>query len=83
MIAWINELTDLPNWQYNIFDSDFVFQWKYAKLLTGQDVTPLMVDWVRVDSNTNSAILINLLFSVLMKSDTMLKNQIRLAQFQP
>ena len=49
MLAWINELTDIPDWQRKIFDPDFVFRWKNAKLLTGQDVTRSMADWVRLN----------------------------------
>ncbi|KAI4130905.1 MAG: hypothetical protein LQ338_001502 [Usnochroma carphineum] len=45
MIAWMNALTDLPDWHRNIFDPDFTFEWKSAKLLTGYDVTRSMVDW--------------------------------------
>lgn len=45
MLAWMNESTDTPDWQRKIFDPDFVFKWKSAKILTGQDVTRSMVDW--------------------------------------
>lgn len=46
MIAWINALTDMPDWHRKIFDPDFTFEWKSAKVLTGYDVTRSMVDWV-------------------------------------
>lgn len=46
MIKWMNTLTDLPNWERKIFDPDFTFEWKSAKLLMGGDVTRTMVDWV-------------------------------------
>ena len=46
MLAFINELTDLPDWDRKIFDPAFAFEWKSAKLLTGEDVTRSMVDWV-------------------------------------
>lgn len=46
MLALINELTEIPDWQYKIYDPDFVFKWKSAKVLTGQDVTRSMADWV-------------------------------------
>ena len=50
MLAWINELTDVTDWQSKIFDPDFVFRWKSAKILSGQDVTQSMADWVRLKS---------------------------------
>ena len=46
MLAWINELTDMPDWDRKIFDPEFVFEWKSAKVLTGYDVTRAMTDWV-------------------------------------
>ena len=58
MLAWINELTDIPDWQCKIFDPDFVFRWKSAKVLTGQDVTRSMADWVRLNSRSLGGILI-------------------------
>ncbi|KAI4146089.1 MAG: hypothetical protein LQ341_002178 [Variospora aurantia] len=42
MIAWMNDLTDIPDWYRMIFDVDFTFEWKSAKLLTGYDVTRSM-----------------------------------------
>ncbi|KAL8803834.1 MAG: hypothetical protein Q9200_006061 [Gallowayella weberi] len=45
MIAWMNTLTDMPDWHRKIFDPDFTFEWKSAKVLTGYDVTRSMVDW--------------------------------------
>lgn len=45
MIAWMNSLTDMPDWDCKIFDPEFTFQWKSAKLLTGYDVTRSMTDW--------------------------------------
>lgn len=46
MMAWMNSLTDMPDWDCKIFDPEFTFQWKSAKLLTGYDVTRSMTDWV-------------------------------------
>lgn len=46
MLAMINELTDMPDWDRKVFDSDFTFKWKSAKLLTGDDVTRSMAEWV-------------------------------------
>jgi len=46
MLAWINELTDLPCWQHKIFDSEFTFKWKSAKVMTACDVVRSMADWV-------------------------------------
>jgi len=46
MLAWINELTDLPDWQHKIFDPEFTFDWKSAKVMTGYDVVRSMADWV-------------------------------------
>ncbi|KAL9026239.1 MAG: hypothetical protein Q9196_005064, partial [Gyalolechia fulgens] len=45
MIKWMNALTDLPDWERKIFDPDFTFEWKSAKLLTDPDVTRSMVEW--------------------------------------
>ncbi|KAL8904481.1 MAG: hypothetical protein Q9207_003245 [Kuettlingeria erythrocarpa] len=45
MTKWMNALTDLPDWERKIFDPDFIFEWKSAKLLTGHDVTRSMVEW--------------------------------------
>ncbi|KAL6716551.1 hypothetical protein ACLMJK_006118 [Lecanora helva] len=45
MLAWINELTDMPDWQCKIFDPDIAFRWKSEKVLVGQDVTRSMADW--------------------------------------
>ena len=47
MLALINELTDMPDWDRKIFDSDFTFEWKSAKTMSGNDMTRSMVDWVR------------------------------------
>ncbi len=46
MLAMINELTDMPDWDREIFDTEFTFKWKSAKLLTGDNVTRSMADWV-------------------------------------
>lgn len=46
MLAWINELTSMPDWHRKIFDPDFTFQWKSAKVMTAYDVTRSMADWV-------------------------------------
>ncbi len=46
MISWINELTDMPDRDRNIWEADFVFEWKSAKVMAGEDVTRSMADWV-------------------------------------
>lgn len=48
MIALMNELTDMPDWERNVFDTHFTFTWKSAKVMTGGDVTRSMADWVSV-----------------------------------
>lgn len=48
MMALINELTDMPNWERKIFDTDFTFKWKSALVMSGKDVTRSMADWVRL-----------------------------------
>ncbi|KAL8917003.1 MAG: hypothetical protein Q9208_008221 [Pyrenodesmia sp. 3 TL-2023] len=45
MIKWMNDLTDLPDWEHKIYDPNFAFEWKSARLLAGGDVTRSMVDW--------------------------------------
>lgn len=45
MLALINELTDMPEWDRSIFDPDVTFEWKCQKILAGQDVTRAMLDW--------------------------------------
>jgi hypothetical protein len=45
MLALINELTDLPDWDRKVFDPDFTFDWKSQKLWTGKDITRSMLDW--------------------------------------
>ena len=47
MLALINELTDVPEWRRKIFDDDFTFTWKSAKVMSEPDITRPMVDWVR------------------------------------
>ena len=47
MLVLINELTDMPDWDRKIFDPDFTFEWKSAKVAFGKDVTRSMADWVR------------------------------------
>ena len=47
MLMLINELTDMPDWDRKIFEPDFTFEWKNAKLMSGKDVTRSMADWVR------------------------------------
>lgn len=51
MLAWINELTDLPEWHRQIFDPDFTFKWKSEKIMTGGDVTRAMADWVSFEDS--------------------------------
>lgn len=46
MIALINELTDMPDWDRKVFDPDFVSEWKSAKVMSGRDITRSMADWV-------------------------------------
>lgn len=48
MIAMMNELTDTCNWEYKIFETDFVSKWKSAQLGNGGDVTKSMVEWVNL-----------------------------------
>lgn len=43
----MNELTDMPEWHCKIFDDDFTFTWKSAKVMTGLDIHRSMADWVR------------------------------------
>ena len=52
MIALINELTDMPDWDRKVFDPDFVFEWKSAKVMSGRDVTRSMADWVSFQRNS-------------------------------
>ena len=70
MLAMINELTDMPDWDHKIFDPAFTFDWKSAKLLTGSDITRAMADWV---CQSEDAILVVFLMncSALKKSNTM------------
>ena len=51
MLAWINELTDLPEWYRRIFDPDFTFTWKSAKIIAGGDFTRAMADWVSLEAS--------------------------------
>lgn len=46
MMALMNELTDMPDWERKIFDAQFTFTWKSAKVMAGRDVTRSMADWV-------------------------------------
>ena len=45
MLALMNELTDSHEWQRAIFDPDFTFEWKSAKVMSGRDITRSMADW--------------------------------------
>lgn len=45
MLAWINELTDLPHWHRQIFDNKFGFEWKSRKVLAEYDATRAMADY--------------------------------------
>ena len=45
MIALMNELTDISDWDRAVFDPGFTFDWKSQKLLQGKDVTRAMLDW--------------------------------------
>ena len=45
MFALMNELTDMPDWQRQIFDPEFTFKWKSAKVMSGKDITKAMADW--------------------------------------
>lgn len=45
MLALMNELTDLHEWQRAIFDPVFTFEWKSAKIMSGRDITRPMADW--------------------------------------
>lgn len=46
MLALMNELTDMPDWERKIFDAQFTFTWKSAKVMAGGGVTRSMADWV-------------------------------------
>ena len=46
MIAWMNSLIDMPDFDRKIFDPEFNFQWKCARLLTAHDASRSMTDWV-------------------------------------
>lgn len=46
MLAWINELTDMPDWQSKIYDPEFVSKWKSVKMLTAPDMIRSLADWV-------------------------------------
>lgn len=48
MLALMNELTDMADWERRIFENDFTFKWKSEKLMTGKDVTRSMADWVSI-----------------------------------
>ena len=45
MLALMNELTDFHEWQRAIFDPEFTFEWKSAKIMSGMDITRPMADW--------------------------------------
>lgn len=51
MLALMNELTDMPDWDRKIFENDFTFKWKSEKLMTGKDITRSMADWVILHRN--------------------------------
>ena len=51
MIALMNELTDMPEWERKIFDGACTFTWKSSKLMSGRDVTRPMADWVSLVSH--------------------------------
>ena len=44
MIALVHELTDIPDWERKVFDPNFVFEWKSAKVMSGSDITRSMAD---------------------------------------
>lgn len=46
MLALINQLTDMENWERKVFDTEFTFKWKSALVMSGRDVTRSMADWV-------------------------------------
>ena len=46
MLALINELTDVPDWNRQIFDPEFTLKWRNEKNLSGEDVTRSMAEWV-------------------------------------
>ena len=60
MIALMNELTDLPDWERQIFDTQFTFTWKSAKVMAGRDVTRSMADWVSVSSYLGASTMIDI-----------------------
>ena len=45
ILALINELTDMPDWDRKVFNPELTFYWKSAKLLTRLYVTRSMLDW--------------------------------------
>ena len=53
MLALINELTDIPDWDRKIFENDFTFKWKSEKLMSGKDITRSMADWVDLYRNSD------------------------------
>ena len=44
MLALINELTDMPDWDRKVFENDFTFKWKSEKLMSGKDITRSIAD---------------------------------------
>ena len=61
MIALMNELTDMPEWEQKIFDAQFTFTWKSSKVMSGRDVTRAMADWVRVFSHLAVSVMTDML----------------------
>ena len=64
MLALINELSDMPDWHRKIFDNDFMFKWKSEKLMTGQDITRSMADWVRSEPILSGKMMTNPIYAV-------------------
>lgn len=54
MLAWMNQLTDVADWDRKIFEKDFVDDWKSRTLSKHTDATHGMVEWVRRSGNRSS-----------------------------
>ena len=54
MLALINALTDMPEWDRKIFDNDFTMRSKSELLMTGEDMTRSMADWVSLNEDVDA-----------------------------
>lgn len=57
----MNELTDMSDWERKIFDTEFTFTWKSAKVMTERDVTRSMADWVSASIYLGASTMIDVL----------------------